>query len=68
MRHIRFIKERYGLYVLLVEHDMKVVLGICDELQLPVRFVGVGEKVADLREFDPEEFVDALFEREEVAA
>jgi fused signal recognition particle receptor len=38
-----------------------VVIGICDELQLPVRFVGVGEKVADLRPFDPREFVDALF-------
>ena len=35
-----------------------VVLGICDELQLPVRFVGVGEKVADLREFDPVEFIE----------
>jgi fused signal recognition particle receptor len=38
-----------------------VVIGICDELKLPVRFVGVGEKVADLRPFDPREFVDALF-------
>jgi len=38
-----------------------VVIGICDELKLPVRFVGVGEKVADLRPFDPREFVAALF-------
>ena len=38
-----------------------VVIGICDELKLPVRFVGVGEKVADLRPFDPREFVEALF-------
>jgi fused signal recognition particle receptor len=38
-----------------------VVLGICDELRVPVRFVGVGEKVADLRAFDPREFVAALF-------
>ncbi len=38
-----------------------VVIGICDELKLPVRFVGVGEKVADLRSFDPREFVEALF-------
>jgi fused signal recognition particle receptor len=38
-----------------------VVIGICDELGLPVRFVGVGEKVADLRPFDPREFVAALF-------
>jgi fused signal recognition particle receptor len=39
-----------------------VVIGISDELRIPVRYVGVGEKVADLRPFDPVEFVDALFE------
>jgi fused signal recognition particle receptor len=39
-----------------------VIIGICDELKLPVRFAGVGEKVADLRPFDPREFVAALFE------
>jgi fused signal recognition particle receptor len=38
-----------------------VVIGISDELGIPVRYVGVGEKVADLRPFDPAEFVDALF-------
>jgi fused signal recognition particle receptor len=38
-----------------------VVIGICDELKLPVRYVGVGEKVADLRPFAPHEFVEALF-------
>jgi fused signal recognition particle receptor len=38
-----------------------VILGICDELKIPVRYVGVGEKATDLREFDPDAFVDALF-------
>jgi fused signal recognition particle receptor len=38
-----------------------VVLGICDELKVPVRFVGVGEKIGDLRPFDPTAFVDALY-------
>jgi len=38
-----------------------VIIGICDELKIPVRYVGVGEKVADLKEFDPHEFVAALF-------
>jgi fused signal recognition particle receptor len=38
-----------------------VVIGICDELGIPVRFVGIGEKVADLKPFDPHEFVEALF-------
>lgn len=32
MRLIRFIKERYELSVLLVEHDMKVVMGICERI------------------------------------
>ena len=38
-----------------------VVLGIADELKLPIHYIGIGEKVEDLRPFDPEEFVDALF-------
>ncbi len=39
-----------------------VIIGICDELKLPVAWAGVGEKVADLRPFEPEEFVQALFD------
>ncbi len=38
-----------------------VVLGISDELQLPIRWVGVGERTEDLRPFQSQEFVDALF-------
>jgi fused signal recognition particle receptor len=37
------------------------VLSIKDELDLPVKFVGVGEKLADIEPFDPAEFVEALF-------
>jgi fused signal recognition particle receptor len=37
-----------------------VVLGICDELKLPVRYIGIGERAEDLRKFDAEEFVEAL--------
>jgi len=40
-----------------------VVLGVVDEHGLPVRYVGIGERVDDLREFDPETFVAALFEK-----
>jgi len=40
-----------------------VVVAIGAEFSLPVRFVGVGEGVDDLRPFDPDIFVDALFER-----
>jgi fused signal recognition particle receptor len=39
-----------------------VILGIADQLGIPVRYIGVGERVEDLREFDAEEFVEALFE------
>ncbi len=36
------------------------VISLCSELQIPVVFVGVGEKIEDLELFDPEEFVDAI--------
>jgi fused signal recognition particle receptor len=39
-----------------------IVFAICDELALPVRFVGSGEGEDDLSPFDAEAFVDALFE------
>ncbi len=39
-----------------------IVLSIRRELGLPVKFVGVGEKIDDMQEFDAEEFVTALFE------
>jgi fused signal recognition particle receptor len=38
-----------------------IVLGICDELKIPVRYIGLGERAEDLREFHAEEFVEALF-------
>ncbi len=38
-----------------------VILGICEELEAPIRYIGVGEGVADLREFKASEFVEALF-------
>ncbi|HWO71969.1 MAG TPA: signal recognition particle-docking protein FtsY [Dehalococcoidia bacterium] len=39
-----------------------IVFAICDELRLPVRFVGTGEGEDDLSPFDADAFVDALFE------
>ncbi len=39
-----------------------MIVAIGPELHLPVRFVGIGEQVDDLRPFDPEVFVEALFE------
>jgi fused signal recognition particle receptor len=37
-----------------------IAVAIAQELNLPVRYVGVGEKMADLLEFDPTAFVDSL--------
>jgi fused signal recognition particle receptor len=39
-----------------------VIIGICEELKIPVAWVGVGEKIADLWPFDPSEFVAGLFD------
>ncbi|OUW19590.1 MAG: signal recognition particle-docking protein FtsY [Opitutales bacterium TMED158] len=38
-----------------------VIVGLADEFGIPVNFVGVGEGIEDLREFEAAEFVDALF-------
>lgn len=38
-----------------------MILGVQESLALPVKFIGVGEGLEDLREFDPNTFVDALF-------
>lgn len=38
-----------------------VVLGVCDELKVPVRYIGLGERAEDLREFVAADFVEALF-------
>ncbi len=39
-----------------------MVLAIKEELGVPVKFIGVGEQIEDLQPFDPEEFVEALFQ------
>src|SRR6185436_3559517 len=38
------------------------IFGIKQKIGLPVKFIGVGEKVEDLEPFDPEKYVEALFE------
>ncbi len=38
-----------------------IVMAIKDQLNIPVKFVGLGEKPEDIAEFDPEKFVEALF-------
>jgi len=39
-----------------------VVLRIAGELNIPIRYIGIGEGIDDLRRFDSEEFVAALFD------
>ncbi len=39
-----------------------IVVAVSHEFALPVRFIGVGEAIEDLRDFDPQEFTDALFQ------
>jgi fused signal recognition particle receptor len=38
-----------------------MIIGITEELQVPLRYIGIGETIDDLREFHAEEFVEALF-------
>ncbi|MDD2968018.1 MAG: signal recognition particle-docking protein FtsY [Lachnospiraceae bacterium] len=40
-----------------------IAVAIQSELQVPVKYIGVGEKINDLQKFDPDDFVDALFDR-----
>lgn len=39
-----------------------IVVAVSHEFALPVRYIGVGESIDDLRDFDPQEFTDALFQ------
>ncbi|MCR4659873.1 MAG: signal recognition particle-docking protein FtsY [Bacteroidales bacterium] len=39
-----------------------VIIGISDQFKVPVRYLGLGEKMTDLQLFNPDEFVDSLFE------
>ncbi|MBL7180490.1 MAG: signal recognition particle-docking protein FtsY [Pseudomonadota bacterium] len=38
-----------------------IVVSICSSLEIPLKYVGIGEKIEDLQEFDPVNFVNALF-------
>ncbi|MFU8818567.1 MAG: signal recognition particle-docking protein FtsY [Desulfurivibrio sp.] len=40
-----------------------IVVNICREFKIPIRFIGIGEQMEDLRDFEPHEFVNALFNR-----
>jgi fused signal recognition particle receptor len=52
-----------GLIVTKLDGTAKggILFSICQELSIPVRFIGVGESLEDLLEFSPEAFVNSLF-------
>ncbi len=52
-----------GLIVTKLDSTSKggVIFAIRDELGLPIKFVGTGEKLGDLAPFDPDRFVSSLF-------
>ncbi len=52
-----------GIFLAKVDSSSKggIVFGIADELDLPILFIGTGEKAEDVATFQPQEFVDGLF-------
>ena len=40
-----------------------IVIAINQEQKIPIKIIGVGEKISDMRDFDPQEFAEALFEK-----
>ena len=52
-----------GLFLAKLDGSAKggIVIGIRDQLNIPVKFVGLGETPDDIEPFDPESFVEALF-------
>jgi fused signal recognition particle receptor len=57
------VTEVTGLVLTKMDGTAKggVIIGLADEFGVPVRFVGVGESIEDLRPFSADEFVEALF-------
>ena len=55
--------EVTGLVVTKLDGTAKggIVIGISNDFRIPVKYIGVGEQIKDLRIFDRRTFVDALF-------
>ena len=43
-----------------------VVVGIVDQFKVPIKFIGIGEGIDDLKVFDRREFVNSLFSKEDI--
>ena len=63
-RHFTAATEVTALTITKLDGTAKggVVLAIADQFRIPVKFIGVGEKISDLLVFDKKEFVDTLFD------
>ena len=66
LAHAKMFNEALGITgIVLTKLDGTakggIVFAISRELSIPVKFVGIGEAIEDLRDFDPKEFVEALF-------
>lgn len=66
-RQFTAVTEVTGLTITKLDGTAKggVVLAIADQFKIPVKFIGVGEKISDLLVFNKEDFVDTLFNLEE---
>ena len=58
------VTEMTGIILTKLDGTAKggVVISICSELNIPVKFIGVGEKIDDLQVFDSKDFAKALLE------
>jgi fused signal recognition particle receptor len=63
VKAFREVVKLSGLVVTKLDGTAKggVLIGIADEYQLPIRYIGVGEKAADLRAFDAGDYAESLF-------
>lgn len=59
------VTEVTGIVITKLDGTAKggVIFQICDKLKIPIKFIGVGEGIEDLQEFDKESFVSALFDQ-----
>ena len=64
VREFKQVIDVTGLFLAKLDGTAKggIVLGMSSEFDIPVKFVGVGEKADDIAPFDPDQFVDAIFE------
>ena len=62
-KHFTLATEVSALAITKLDGTAKggVVIGISDQFKIPVKYIGIGEKIEDLQIFDREEFVDSLF-------